>query len=334
MKSPPAIKGRRRGATLRADRRDALTPDNLGMIEAIARHGSFAGAARELGRVPSALTYSVRQLEEALDALLFDRSSRQARLTAAGEELLLESRRLLLELDAVANRVHRVATGWESRLSIAVDGLVSRRALFDLVDAFYAAARLPAQAAGGSAATTRLRLRGEVLAGTWEALIAGEADLAIGASQAWETPPGIRVETLGTMGFVYAVAPGHALARLRAPIDDRELARHRAVAVADSARRISALTVNLLPGQDVLTVSSMEEKLAAQLRGLGSGYLPEPLARRHLAAGELVACRLRRADPAAHLVYAWRDGDGLALRWWLAQLRSPSMRQALLACTA
>jgi DNA-binding transcriptional LysR family regulator len=55
------------------------------MMDTIARTGSFAAAARELGKVPSALTYSVRQLEDALDVLLFDRSSRQAQLTAAGE---------------------------------------------------------------------------------------------------------------------------------------------------------------------------------------------------------------------------------------------------------
>ena len=68
----------------------ALTPDALAMIDTIARTGSFAAAARELGKVPSALTYSVRQLEDALDVLLFDRRSRQAKLTAAGEELLNE----------------------------------------------------------------------------------------------------------------------------------------------------------------------------------------------------------------------------------------------------
>ena len=49
------------------DRRNALTPEALLMVDAIARTGSFAAAARELGRVPSALTYQVHQLEEALD---------------------------------------------------------------------------------------------------------------------------------------------------------------------------------------------------------------------------------------------------------------------------
>ena len=45
------------------------------MLQAIADEGSFAAAARALGLVPSALTYRVRQIEDALDVLLFDRSA-------------------------------------------------------------------------------------------------------------------------------------------------------------------------------------------------------------------------------------------------------------------
>ena len=59
--------------------RNVLTPDNLGLLQSIAETGSFAAAARQLGLVPSALTYRVRQIEDALDVLLFDRSARQAR---------------------------------------------------------------------------------------------------------------------------------------------------------------------------------------------------------------------------------------------------------------
>ena len=125
------------------DRRNALTPENLAMIELIARTGSFAAAARELGRVPSALTYSVRSLEEQLDVLLFDRSSRNARLTAAGHELVAEGRRLLQEIDAVANRVRRIATGWEAKLTIAFDVLVAPGPVLDLVAAFQAQRMVP-----------------------------------------------------------------------------------------------------------------------------------------------------------------------------------------------
>jgi molybdenum-dependent DNA-binding transcriptional regulator ModE len=124
------------------------------MMEAIAQSGSFAAAARQLGKVPSALTYSVRQLEDALDVLLFDRRSRQATLTAAGQELLDEGRRLLEEIDAVANRVKRVATGWETQLTIAVDDVISRATLLELCESFYAcSATLAKRGPRGAAAT-------------------------------------------------------------------------------------------------------------------------------------------------------------------------------------
>src|SRR5574343_2005680 len=149
-------------------KRRVLTPEALTMMDSIARTGSFAAAAREMGKVPSALTYSVRQLEDALDVLLFDRSSRQAVLTAAGQELLLEGRRLLQEMDAVANRVRRIATGWESELTIAIDDAIARRAALELMEALY---QLPVDDTTGAplGPPTRLKLRVEVMAGTWEA---------------------------------------------------------------------------------------------------------------------------------------------------------------------
>ena len=318
----------------------ALTPEALTMIETIARTGSFAAAARELGKVPSALTYSVRQLEEALDVLLFDRRSRQAQFTAAGEELLGEGRRLLAETAAVANRVRRVASGWETQLSVAVDDAISRITLFELCEAFYALdpqGKAGAGALGNGGPGTRLRLRTEVLAGTWEALVSGQADLAIGVGL-HSPPSGVAIEALGELNFVFAVAPRHPLATAVEPINDVELLRYRAVAVADSAQKMSPLTVNLLPGQDVLTVSSMAAKIEALLRGLGCGYIPEPMAREHLSAGSLLAKRTLRPNAAAKMGYAWRCAAGrrdraalgLGLQWWLKQLAVPTTRRALL----
>ena len=69
-----------------------------------------------------ALTYRVRQIEDALDVLLFDRSARKAKPTEAGAELLREGGRLLQDVDAVANRVRRVATGGEPQLTLSIDG--------------------------------------------------------------------------------------------------------------------------------------------------------------------------------------------------------------------
>jgi DNA-binding transcriptional LysR family regulator len=316
------------------DRRQALTPDALAMMDAIARTGSFAAAARELGKVPSALTYSVRQLEDALDVLLFDRSSRQAQFTAAGSELLHEGRRLLQEMDAVTNRVRRVACGWETTLSISIEDLLSNQTMFELVEAFYAV-RDTQDERNTDGPATRLRLRSDVLAGTWEALVSGQADLAIGVAGDYPNPGGIELRPLGELAFVYCVAPHHPLAALEGPLVDAQLVHHRAVAVADTAQRMTPLTVNLLPGQDVLTVPTMRSKLDALLRCLGCGYVPEPLARPHVEAGHLIVKETARGARLARLHYAWRAessplGLGRALQWWLGQLESPTTRRALI----
>ncbi|TNF58885.1 MAG: LysR family transcriptional regulator [Burkholderiales bacterium] len=303
--------------------RTVLSADNLGLLEAIARLGSMAAAARELGMVPSALTYRVRQIEEALDVLLFDRSARRARLTPAGAELLRSGQYLLDELDAVAQRVKRVATGWEPEFTLAADAIIARSTLFELFEAFYAQ--------GGP---TRLRLRAETLSGTLEALLSGQADLALGVTGDVNQSD-IRSAPLGTVEFVFAVAPHHPLAPLRHSLADEERFAHRAVAVADSTQRGRGRSHNLAPGQDVLTVPTMQHKLDAQLRGLGAGFLPRPLAQPFIDAGRLVVKQVQGAAREVQLAYAWRQPRGpleqrRALAWWLERLQHPATRHALL----
>ncbi|ROZ75842.1 LysR family transcriptional regulator [Ramlibacter sp. WS9] len=301
--------------------RDVLTPEALSLLQAVAQAGSFAAAARELALVPSAVTYRIRQIEDALDVLLFDRSSRQAKLTEAGTELLREGGRLLLEIDAVANRVKRVATGWESELTIAVDTVISCSTVMELSQAFFELAP-----------TTRLRMRDESLSGTLEALTLGQADLAIGLAIEPGNAAGIQTGVLGDLQFVFAMAPHHPLANAKEPLKDDLLQKHRAVAVADSVQRGTAVTLGLLAGQDVLTVPTMRAKLDALLRGLGAGFVPEPMARPYIETGRLAVKQVQRTTRLVRLCYAWRSSaaPGRALQWWLAQLESPATRRALL----
>lgn len=302
--------------------RDVLTPDALAMLQTIASTGSFAAAARDLGVVPSALTYRVRQIEDALDVLLYDRSSRQARLTEAGAELLREGARLLADIDAVANRVKRVATGWEPQLTIAVDTIISKATVMELCDSFFALNP-----------PTRIKLRDETLAGTLEALISGQADLALGVAET-STTTGIHSKPLGEASFIYAVAPHHPLATAPEPLKDELIRQHRAVAVADTITRGGGLTYGLLGGQDVFTVATMQDKLDAQLRGLGGGFVPECMARVFIETGRLVVRQVERPPRIVRVNYAWRNvaqaGQGRALAWWLSQLESSATRAALL----
>ena len=299
--------------------RDVLTPEALSLIDAVHRTGSMAAAAREMGVVPSALTYRIRQVEDALDVLLFDRSSRQARLTVAGKELLREGNRVLSELDAIANRVKRVATGWEPQLTLSVDSIISRSTIMELCAAFFALNP-----------PTRLKLREEALSGTLQALTSGQADLAIGVALEPGTSQELLSKVLGNTRFIYAVAPHHPLAKALEPITDSMMRTHRVVAVADSVQRGSGVTIGLLGGQDVFTVPGMLAKLDAQMRGLGVGFLPEYLARPCIEAGRLVEKKVSQKPRNMRVSYAWRAADGKALQWWLKQLENPKTRSALL----
>jgi DNA-binding transcriptional LysR family regulator len=299
----------------------ALTPDTLAMLQTIATTGSFAAAARALNVVPSALTYRVRQVEDALDVLLFDRSSRQAKPTEAGLELLREAERLLEDLDSVANRVKRVATGWEPQFTIAVDSIIAKATVMELCDSFLE-----------QNPPTRIRLRDETLSGTLEALTSGQADLALGVADLMQTHH-LQFKPLGDVRFVYAVAPHHPLANAPEPLSDEAVRGHRAVAVADTISRGRGVTIGLLGGQDVFTVATMQDKLDAQLRGLGCGSVPECMAGPHIDTGRLVVKATQGPPRLVRVNYAWRSTggkQGRALQWWLKQLESPTTRSALL----
>ena len=91
----------------------------------------------------------------------------------------------------------------------------------------------------------------------------------------------------------------------------------------------------------MLTVSDMQAKIDAQLRGLGCGFVPEPATRDHIAAGRLVVkaverqrsgapARLRLAAAAGARRGGRKPQAGLALRWWLDRLETPATRRGLL----
>jgi DNA-binding transcriptional LysR family regulator len=296
-----------------------LTLEALAVVDAIERRGSFAAAAEELHRVPSAITYQVHKLEEDLGAALFDRSGHRATLTAAGRELLEAGRPLLAGADALERRVRRVATGWEADLRVVVDALVPWTSIWPLAAAFYADCERQGVPA------TRLKLGREVLGGVWDALAEGRADLAVGATG--DAPgPGYRTRPLAEVTMVFAVAPGHPLAQASEPIAAEVVRRHRVVVAADSSRRLPARTVGLLGGQETLTVADLDAKIAAQAAGLGCGFVPVHLAHQLIASGRLVVKKVEESlGTPARMLLAWRtEHPGNAQSWWIDALqRSP-----------
>jgi DNA-binding transcriptional LysR family regulator len=72
---------------------------DLSAFVAVATHRSFSRAAAELGLSPSALSHTVRSLEERLDLRLLNRTTRSVAPTEAGERLLERLRPALRDID-------------------------------------------------------------------------------------------------------------------------------------------------------------------------------------------------------------------------------------------
>jgi DNA-binding transcriptional LysR family regulator len=298
-----------------------LSLDALLTVDTIARRGSFSAAAKELFRVPSTISYTVTKLEEDLGVQLFERFGPRVALTPAGAELLKEGRYLLKAAGDLESRVRRVASGWETELTIAMDSMLSPAGLMDELRAFYAIAD-----------QTRVRIVKEQLSGTWEALLDRRADLLVGAAGEGPSGGGYTAEPLGKVAFVFVVAPGHPLAAVSHPLGKADLSHHRAIAVADSARLLQARTVGLLFGQDSLSVPDMQTKYQFQRAGMGFGFLPEGWVRDDIASGVLVEKEVEECKPDETLYLAWRSGEaGTALKWWLERLRTANPLARMLA---
>ena len=286
----------------------ALTLEALRVMDAIERRGSFAAAAEELGKVPSALSYTMQKLEDELDVVLFDRSGHRTKFTKVGRLLLDRGRFLLDAADKLAGDAEALARGWEPQLTIVCEALVSCEYLYPLVD------RLAEKS------HTQLNLFTEVLAGAWESLEEGRADIVIAPTLHFRTSTEINSRKLYSMQSLYVARADHPIHNESDPDAEAVRLKYRAIAVADSARKRPAITVQVLDRQTRLTVSNLENKYRAILAGLGVGTLPYPMIEEDLRQGRLkIISETYQRD--IDVIMAWRrDSMGEAKSWALREI--------------
>jgi len=97
----------------------------LKAFAAVARQKSFTRAAAELGLTQSAISRSVRELEEEIDQRLFDRTTRQVELTDAGEVLSQRICHLIEEVEQTLRESHGTGKPCEGTVQIATDPVLS-----------------------------------------------------------------------------------------------------------------------------------------------------------------------------------------------------------------
>ncbi|MGA6161655.1 LysR family transcriptional regulator [Amycolatopsis magusensis] len=183
---------------------------------AVAEESHFTRAARRLHVAQSGLSATIRALEKELGAPLFRRSTRQVRLTGAGEALLVEARRTVAAAGAGRAAVAAVQGLVRGRLALGslqcLHSLHLPALLHDFVTA-YPGVDVRLQHGGSTELIEHVRT--------------GRLDLAFVAKPA-RCPDELRMTPLGTEALVLACAPDHPLAG-RASVGLTELAPDRFV---------------------------------------------------------------------------------------------------------
>ncbi|PPI78960.1 LysR family transcriptional regulator [Marinobacter flavimaris] len=288
----------------------AITIDALKVLDAIDRKGSFAGAANELFRVPSAISYTVQKLEEDLNVAIYDRTGHRARLTPAGRYLLEEGRTLLEAAENLAHTTRQVAQGWETRLRIGFNSLLPAECLFPAIQEFYELG-VPVD----------VQIVEEVFAGTWDALQSRRVDLIIGADNFSKPAGNYTTQSLGEMTFVFAVAADHPLADAQAPLSEEDISRYPAAVAADTSRSLPPGHAGIFHRQRTLTVANIDQKIAIQVAGLGVGWLPRARISAELKEGKLVIKEVQESRQPIKLHLARHAEDqGKALMWFWDRL--------------
>ncbi len=97
-----------------------INQDQLIIFITVMETGSFSAAARQLGKVPSAISMSIANLEIDLDLKLFERVGREPLPTAQAQSLYEKSKQLLIEMKQWKQHAFALSSGLESHLNIVV----------------------------------------------------------------------------------------------------------------------------------------------------------------------------------------------------------------------
>ncbi|MFC3853865.1 LysR substrate-binding domain-containing protein [Salinispirillum marinum] len=287
-----------------------ITIDLIKTLDAIDRHGSFAAAAEQLHKVPSALTYTLQKCEKDLDITLFDRSGHRAEWTESARHILKEGRHILTSLDNLAHSSQRLAEGWTTQYSLAVDHVLD----FSQVVPLLSKAQLDIP-------WVPIHIQQGTLSGTWELLINHQVDLVLAPNLSKPNASGIQTRVIGSMQMVLAVAGSHPLAAIDRAITEDDMADFPVVTVKDTARQIAPLTAGIRKRKREIMVPDMATKIIAQKQGLGIGFLPLHRIQKEIFAGELIVKELVEQPDVAdiQIVAGWRQGDNDKTHQWMMQ---------------
>lgn len=271
--------------------------DQLLALEAIVTTGTFRGAAERLNKSQSAVSHTIRQLEEELELTLFSRDSYRPQLTAEGRVFYREASRVLGQMRELGATAARLRAREEPELRLAITATLPLDHLLPVLATI-----------GRDFPATHLRLATEMMGGPIARLMQGKADLAIA------TLDGVPVDEVETCRLTEVTIRPVACREMAVDLGSGVLSISRMqripqIVVAGTNGTDDSQSRDLLPGGRKWTVSDFHAKRQVILAGQGWGGLPEHLIRDDLASGNLVALTVEGFPPRRSEVFTIRRRD-------------------------
>lgn len=282
-----------------------FSKSSLEMLDTVARLGSFTAAADVLHKVPSAISYGVRQVEVELGVVLFRRLPRKVELTPAGELFMQEARSLLRQMEELKAQTRRAAHGWQKTLKVTLDNVVKLDRMKPLVEDFYRTFEF-----------AELQINMEVFNGSWEAISQGRADIVIGATSAVPVGGDFEVRDMGILDWAFVMSPAHPCVREQV-LTEAFVSQFPAICLDDTSSVLPKRHTGHYPQQRRLLLPNWYSAIECLKNGVGVGYMPRHMAQPLLASGQLVEKMLPDEKPLSQCCLVWRKDDNHKLIEWM-----------------
>ncbi|MEZ9229530.1 DNA-binding transcriptional activator PunR [Vibrio amylolyticus] len=282
-----------------------FSKSSLEMIDIVARLGSFTAAAEVLHKVPSAISYGVRQIEQELDVLLFKRLPRKVELTQAGEIFVGEARVMLRQMEELKLQTKRAAHGWQKTLKLTLDNVVRLDQMKPLIEAFYTQFEF-----------AELQINMEVFNGSWEAISQGRADIVIGATSAVPVGGEFEVKDMGILDWAFVMSPSHPCVREQR-LTEEFVSQFPAICLDDTSSVLPKRHTVHYPQQRRLLLPNWYSAIECLKNSVGVGYMPRHIAQPLIQEGLLVEKTLEEDRPKSQCCLVWRKDDNHRLIKWM-----------------
>jgi len=287
-----------------------LSLEQVKMFVLAAEHGSFSACARKMGKVQSAVSHGISNLEIDLGVELFDRTARSPRLTSAGERLIRSARNLLAQAEEFETIAQAIERKEESSITIAFDDGVSSTqlsALFKRLDRQFPSIQIDVlnMASGDISAE----------------VASGDVDIGVMFTELEELKQ-VDFCYVGSVDYIAVCHPEYPLARIDVRLQS-DLAPFRQLAVRGKSKTEAQSLISIAP--KVWWSSSHYNVLDMVKQQVGWAYLPAFLVNEFIKSGQLhkinIAFDHKPWNAPVDLVFKKGRTNGPVFDWLFEELK-------------